>query len=138
VTVASKAGYSVGFFLLSDGNSKNNLSSLAGTSLSPETAASGGLKLVATKADGQTQDLNGDVYMSTHPGMNPDGKGHFRFVEKGDLLQISVEDLFNLGDNDFDDVILSVELLEEVEIIDLDEPASPADVEVISGLFCGW
>ncbi len=133
VTVASKAGYSVGFFLLADGNSKNNLNSLAGTSLSLESAAIGGLKLVATKADGQTQDLNGYVYISTHPGMNPDGKDHFRFVEKGDLLQISVEDLFNLGDKDFDDVVLSVDLLEEIEFIDLDEPADPADdqVEVI-------
>ncbi len=49
------------------------------------------------------------------------------------MLQISVEDLFNLGDKDFDDVVLSVELLEEIEVIDLDEPADPADdqVEVI-------
>jgi Ca2+-binding RTX toxin-like protein len=127
--VAGKDGYSVGFFLLADGNSLNNLNAYADASWSFEPAAGGGLKLVATQPNGYVTAMNGPVYISSHPEMNADGKDHFRFSINGDKLQISVEDLANLGDKDFNDVIVSVEVNEEVEVIDLDEEDN--EVEVI-------
>jgi hypothetical protein len=127
--VAGKDGYSVGFFLLADGNSLNNLNAYADASWSFEPATGGGLKLVATQPNGYVTAMNGPVYISSHPEMNADGKDHFRFSINGDKLQISVEDLANLGDKDFNDVIVSVEVNEEVEVIDLDEDDD--EVEVI-------
>jgi hypothetical protein len=149
VTAAAQSGYSFGFFLLADGYSKNDFNGISGAQLSLEPSTYG-LKLVANRADGSASTLNVDLYISTHPAMNPDGKDHFRFAVKVDSVKISIEDLYNLGDHDFNDVVLTVSLnaktetttpgnpytggtpnvdpveVDEVEVIELDVEDEPA------------
>ncbi|MGB4708313.1 MAG: Ig-like domain-containing protein [Fuerstiella sp.] len=103
----------IGFFILANGNSLNDIQSSEDSSLALQQGEDGNLHLVATDADGNSSTLNGPVYTS-EAERNPAGLDHFRIEPNGTGYSINIEDLPALGDHDFDDVVLTLNIEPDV------------------------
>ncbi len=101
------AGKQVGFFILANGDAENDLDAVAGSELSFVPTKSSGMSLIATDASGQRVALNGNLYVSD-ASMNLNGLDHFRIEATDSGMLIQIEDLPNLGDKDFNDVVVEL------------------------------
>ncbi|MEM9681838.1 MAG: DUF4114 domain-containing protein [Pseudomonadota bacterium] len=113
------AGDTFGFFLIADGAGVNDFSALQNGTFefrdangNPATTATNEPILVFVAADGTETVLEGDIFHSTDPGQNGDGLEHAvsGIGENGDQLIIGFEDLVGGGDNDFEDLVIAVEI----------------------------
>ena len=113
------AGDTFGFFLIADGAGVNDFSALQNGTFefrdangNPATTATNEPILVFIAADGTETVLDGDIFHSTDPGQNGDGLEHAvsGIGEDGDQLIIGFEDLVGGGDNDFEDLVIAVEI----------------------------
>lgn len=128
--IDSQYGTELGLFIISDGDRKNDLSGLDlenGTlnfiyhlgqtdeRLAKITDTASEISLIYTNGDEKII-LKGDIYHSTERGastnINPDGSEHAvsGLVDASDpsTLRIGFEDLRNLGDADFNDVVFDI------------------------------
>ena len=136
------AGATVGTFIVTDGFSLNNLAGLGAGSFVFENAAGGTAVLgdatpvlVHIAEDGTRTEIDGATYHSAAFGdnaaMNPDGLVHVRGLsDNGDgSFTIGFEDLPDLGDQDFDDPVITVRLTEGSTLLtpDLDATNDPDD-----------
>ncbi|MFC2967673.1 Hint domain-containing protein [Acidimangrovimonas pyrenivorans] len=116
-------GAQVGLFMVSDGDSQNNYDALGSGELSfvnasgdPATIHDSNPQLVFNGADGTTTDINGGVFHSAGYGsdvdLNSDGDQHLQdYGQDADgSLHIGIEDMVNLGDHDFNDAMLKVQV----------------------------
>jgi hypothetical protein len=132
-------GSSLGFFIVADGFSLNG--GYAGLDLSQGQLsfvynlgqadervatvndAGSNISLVYTGLNGQTSVLSGPVYHTTDRGgssaINPDGQVHVAsgLADANDpnVLRISFEDLPNLGDRDFEDIVFDLRIMPSTE-----------------------
>ncbi|MFN3190444.1 MAG: LamG-like jellyroll fold domain-containing protein [Aureliella sp.] len=116
----AEAGTQLGFFVVANGDGLNNLDSIQSLDLEFQTsqgrgaAISGGVpELVAVGPNGQRVELQGHVYHAAGSNLNHDGLDHFKVEQRNGELWFSVEDLPNLGDNDFNDLEFSIETADE-------------------------
>ena len=117
-----------GMFLVADGYGQNN--SLRGFDLengslefrnadgSPATTDSVNPTLFYISPTGAATAVNGPTYHSASATLNPDGKVHTALETDADgTVTIGWEDLPNLGDHDYDDVIMTLNLGESGGIL---------------------
>lgn len=129
----SEGGGEIGFFIISDGNSKNGsytglntgaegnikfVYDYGGANERPATVNDSGAMVKVIYDDGTTvRVLKGDHYHTTDrggsTGINSDGKSHMVSgeVDNADgmeTLRIGFEDLRNLGDADYEDVLFDL------------------------------
>jgi|GEM_PF-467141 len=125
------AGESFGTFIIANGYSQNDFSSLGEGAFEfrtqdgdPATMSDGVPDLVFVGADGTEQDIFGAVYHAIGgETLNPDGQVHVATGQSGDNgVALNFEDLPNLGDQDFNDISFSVSF----------EPVVVQDVEPIA------
>ncbi|MEP3479712.1 MAG: DUF4114 domain-containing protein [Fuerstiella sp.] len=109
-------GKQVGFFILANGYGQNDIDSFANSELTFAPGRSGGTTLIATNPGESPVTLNGELYVSD-PSMNPDGLDHFQFETTESGLLIQIEDLPDLGDQDFDDVVLELSFVEAEVVV---------------------
>ncbi len=69
----------------------------------------GDVSLVYTDDDGSSHTLSGNVYHSTK-GLNADGFEHVSQTWDANILRQGFEDMKGLGDRDFNDVLLDIEI----------------------------
>ena len=117
VDVMLEEGKQIGFFLLADGSGRNNIDAIAGSELSFEQRPDGSHRLVATMENGREVRLRGPLYVSD-ASMNPRGLDHFKIESHDKGFKVQIEDLPNLGDNDFDDVVVNLNFeIHEPEVV---------------------
>lgn len=68
--------------------------------------------LVYVNENGEETAVKGDVYHTNNVGFSPDGQEHavIEVSEDGTSVQISFEDVKGLGDKDFDDLVVEVNM----------------------------
>ncbi len=115
-------GAQVGLFIVANGAALNDYAGLGEGELrfvdengNPATIATTNPSLVHVGTDGTVTPINGLTYHSAghgaNAGLNPDGQLHTALYDAGaDSIEIGFEDLFWLGDADFDDPVLRVTL----------------------------
>lgn len=116
-------GAEIGAFLVSDGNSLNDYDALGSGQLAfldgdgnPATLDDTAPKLYHIADDGTKTALDGDTYHSAGFGgntkLNPDGEVHIKgFSDNGsDSWTFGFEDKKNLGDEDYDDTLFTVDM----------------------------
>ena len=135
----SENGAEIGFFIIADGNSRNNYNGLntgsegnikfiydfGGENERDATIYDNGQNITTVYDDGVTQRiLNGPVYHTTDrdgdTSLNSDGQAHIvsglmpgTDGETGDILRIGFEDLQNLGDADYEDVLFDLNIISQ-------------------------
>jgi len=114
------AGDTFSFFIIADGFGENDFDSFGSGSFEfrdpdgePATIDTVNPQLFFVSDDGLTEiPLSGDVFHSSATNLNPDGVEHAVSgidSETGELV-IGFEDLLGGGDNDFEDVLISVDI----------------------------
>ena len=95
------------FFIVANGNTQ--LNGIDNDQLSFDNSGSYP-KLIIENENGSTSQVTKPIYFD-EPSLNQDGKDHFIEVqnEDGTSTSIGIEDLYHLGDKDFQDVMLRVE-----------------------------
>lgn len=113
------AGDTFGFFLIADGAGVNDFSALQDGTFefrdangNPATTATNDPTLVFIAADGAETVIEGDVFHSTDPAQNGDGVEHAvsGIGANDNQLIIGFEDLVGGGDNDFEDLVIAVDI----------------------------
>ncbi len=127
-------GGEIGFFIISNGDCKNNYTGMDtgvsgnirfvydynGVNERDATINDNGQDITVLYDDGLAQTvLNGDTYHTTARGgsvdLNSDGANHvvsgLAEVGNDDILRIGFEDLKNLGDADYEDVLFDVNIV---------------------------
>lgn len=121
-TIETEAGDQLGFFVVSDGFADSNLSNLQGAYLEFRnedgdiaTINDTSPDLVVVHEDGTTDIIENDVFHSSafgdRAGLNPDGAEHtVGVVQANDgTIQLGFEETSG-GDNDFNDVVITVDV----------------------------
>ncbi len=114
------AGDTFSFFIIADGFGENDFASFGSGSFEfrgpdgePATIDTVNPQLFFVSDDGVTEiELSGDIFHSSATNLNPDGVQHAVSgldSETGELV-IGFEDLLGGGDNDFEDVLISVDI----------------------------
>ncbi len=141
VTFTAPAGSQIGLFLIADGGSRNDFAGLGSGRFefrnadgTPATLGSTAPQLVFVADDGSVTALNGDVFHTAGFGpnvaLNGDGLLHTDGIAGGDgSVSFGFEDIFGLGDGDFNDLLLTVSIEGAGSFpnahFPLDIPASP-------------
>lgn len=158
----AQAGDQLAFFIVANGDSLNNFSALGDGSFefrdgqSAATVDSNNPSLVFVGENGNETNINGNIYHTTDADgsiqLNADGLLHTVSDVDADTggLIIGFEDLFNLGDQDFDDLVIRadfgtavvetvapVNVASEIELSDDGQTLSEATLEIIGGFVTG-
>lgn len=114
------AGDTFSFFIIADGFGENDFASFGSGSFEfrgpdgePATIDTVNPQLFFVSDDGVTEiALSGDVFHSSATNLNPDGVQHAVSGIDGETgeLVVGFEDLLGGGDNDFEDVLISVDI----------------------------
>jgi Ca2+-binding RTX toxin-like protein len=125
------AGTEIGFFIVADGYSRNssyNNHDLMNGSLEMRNTDTGTaakiiddgdqVELVLVGADGTVQGFNGNVWHASSTELNHDDATHaVSGVNENGKLTIGFEDLKNLGDADFEDVVIELDVAPTTEFM---------------------
>ena len=136
------AGTEIGFFIVANGYMKNNQYNRTdfdnGTlefrvqNKNGDTASidDGKTVLYFTDESGRDIKINGDIWHASSTSLNKDGEVHSVTgdLEDGKLI-IGFEDLKNLGDADFNDVVIELEVSPTIDFM-LDDVAIAADITI--------
>ena len=131
-TLPTKDINDVGFFIVPDGHRQNR--ALFEDKTLEEINARLTVSLAAGEVlfDGVALSGRGNPAYFTDASLNADGRDHVKDDPRGNLSEnipgrLAFEDLPNLGDADFDDVVFTVETVEPVEPSDGDDTLSGGD-----------
>jgi hypothetical protein len=124
------AGDSFAFFLIADGDGLNDFGAFGNGSFefrdadgNPATADTSNPVLVFVGADGTETFIAGDIFHSNSAAQNGDGVEHVvsGLGADGNQLVIGFEDLPGGGDQDYEDLVVAIEIAPvEVENTDID------------------
>jgi len=157
-----EAGDKLAFFIVANGDSLNDFSGLGNGTFefrdgqSAATVGSDNPSLVFVGENGSETSINGNIYHTTDADssiqLNADGLLHTVSdidADTGGLI-IGFEDLFNLGDQDFDDLVIRtdfgpavvetvapVNVASGIELSDDSQTLSEATLEIIGGFVTG-
>ena len=157
-----QAGDRLSFFIIANGDSQNNFDSLGNGNFefrdgqSAATVDSNNPSLVFVGTDGSETNIAGDIYHTTDADgsiqLNADGLLHTVSsldANTGGLI-IGFEDLFNLGDQDFDDLVIRADfgsavaetvapanVAPEIDLSDDSQTLSEATLEIVGGFVTG-
>ena len=76
---------------------------------------------------------NGNTYY-TIDELNPDGLRHIAIVDYNESINIGIEDLYNLGDEDYNDIIFRLDVTPLSAINTQNIPGNPAPPAVVTAL----
>ena len=138
-------GYELGFFLMADGYDATNSMGLidpasghlefrnSAGDIASATDSDASLFYVPNTAGSHAIDLSEiRTYHSNYPDLNPDNLEHTTSgLNSNDDLRIGFEDLFYLGDKDYEDAIFDVSFTPTKSFILSDTPISTGDTEVV-------
>jgi len=78
---------------------------------------------------------NGHTYY-TLDELNPDGLRHIAIVGDNGYINIGIEDLYNLGDQDYNDIIFRMDITPTSAINTANIPGNPAPAPIATALIC--